>query len=493
MVNTHYLSRKKSTIVQHVGGNLEIALVIVQNLLLLPLYLQFVSASEYGYWVTISSIVILLSALNFRIPGLMSQRIASAYAKLNYKRVADYAVHAIGIYIPISILFGFACWIVGFWLEGILRIEIDHNFNSQLIFLIAAVAACIGFFNSVFRGILQALLRPLYPIYFSIFSKIVGFLTVLFLLYSDVGISSIPISLAVSEIVNCMLLLIYLSRLRRGFCVELKFKADVVKDYVAHMPNLFSGTVGSNLITSFPPIAITAFLGPETTTTFSIVSRISIMISQVINTANAALLGPFSHLVGSADMDRIRETVKHVLLASFAGGVVMFGIYSVANLSFVRLWLGEDFLVEQYIVVALGSGAFAVATSSVLRNLLFGFGEVKFVSSVALIEGSLFALVLVLSIEDLGLMAPPVAAILAGTISIGILLLKLRNIVNYNVDKNVIIRLIAGVVFSAFILVYFSDYDSNISWTQFLKESILLTVLLSSVMYAAARPAVRKK
>ena len=92
-------SRKIATLVQLIGGHINTALVVVQGLILIPMYVNYIGLHIYGLWLASGGVINMLGMINFGIGSMMIQRIASSYSLKDFEGISRYFANALIVYL----------------------------------------------------------------------------------------------------------------------------------------------------------------------------------------------------------------------------------------------------------------------------------------------------------------------------------------------------------------------------------------------------------
>src|SRR5438309_6372889 len=85
------VSRRRATLATVLGTATNTAVVSLQAIVLIPLYLRWVGPHLYGAWVSSGDILVWLQAFDLGLPNLLIQRIGAAHGKGEDHTVANYA------------------------------------------------------------------------------------------------------------------------------------------------------------------------------------------------------------------------------------------------------------------------------------------------------------------------------------------------------------------------------------------------------------------
>lgn len=474
-------SRKKAVMTQALGGYLNTTISIVQGLLLLPIYFKFVSIATYGYWVTIGSIIALLSIVNFGVGNLSIQRISTAYAKKDFQKVGDYFINSLYLFTIISIVFIFLGVLLYVFFDEKELLLINERNNLVLAYFIALNTMVLTFFNNALKGFSNSLLKPLFGVYSTVISRIVGIALLLIMLYSDYGLLSIPLSLLLTEILVFISNSIYVRKQYVLLKIKSKFNKKIMLDYLNMSPHLFGLIFGNMLLNKSHSILITALLSAEITTLYTITRKVIDIILQAVNIVNSSLIAPFSHLVGEGDEKKIRYIVLKIIGLSFFVSVIMYGIYMIINHTFISLWLDNEKVLNQNIILFIGLGALAHSMTRIFRSILFGFDKFKFTSFMVVIEGISFVLLSIVLIKLFHIIGIAISLfVVSGFISI-ILLYRIFKEIKIQIRiRDMLKLLLFFTLLILFIVNSANFFDNENSWfILFIKLFLSIVVLIS--------------
>lgn len=473
-------SRKRATVFLAVGGYVNTGIVIVQGLLLMPMYLYFIGAHTYGLWLASGGILGMLGLMNFGISSLLIQRVARAYGQKNLAQVGSYFINGAVVYIGICLLFVTTGWVVSIWLPVILKVEGDNAELLQQCFQLAVVAVTIGIFNECLRSFSQALLRPVVGMVGMAVGRIIGIGVTVWMLFYDFGLWAIPAGMLIAEGVIFILSLFYALVLFRKLAVNMSLDRDILKDYLRTSPVLFMARMGNTLSQQSEPLLIAVFISPEVTTAYMITRRAADMVFQIVGVFYGSTYSSFSHLKGEGDSEKIRSTACRLLFIVFLFSLIGCAAYVGANHAFVSLWAGESFVLNQGILFAIGIGFFSRALHGMVWQILYGLGDFAYTSVVILVEGTAKIFMTTILLTSLGVAAVPYALILSCSLSLAILGFRLKKLLSLKISLILMVKSLLSIVcifgISLVIMKMAPIYDS---WSIFiLYISALVSVLL---------------
>lgn len=424
--NTFSPSRRRSTVLQAIGGYVNTGINVVQGLLLVPLFLKYIGSHTYGLWLASGGILGMLALMNFGVGSMLIQKIAGAYGKNDLVQAGMYFINGMVVYVFISLLLGMVGWGVSLWLPVILTIKRVDVGLLQKCFQVAVLAMVFGVLNECLRSFSQALLRPVVPVISIAFGRITGIGVTIWMLFDNFGLWAIPVGALFTELLTFTLNLLNAGSLLRKLKIRSRLKFNIIKEYFRTAPVLLMATAGNTLSQQADPLLITMFLGPEVTTVYMVTRRAADIAFHLLNVIIGSTMSSFSHLAGSRDIEKTKSIVKKLLLLSFSMGAIGFSIYNGSNQVFVTLWVGESFVLDQNIILFIGLGFFARTFRGLLGQILFGLGDFTYTSTVILSEGIARIVLAMFMLNLMGIIGVPLAFFASCIVSILVLGLHLK-------------------------------------------------------------------
>lgn len=460
--------RRRATILLAAGGYVNTGIVIVQGLLLVPLYLHYIGAHTYGLWLASGGILGMLMLMNFGISSMLIQRVSSYYGQQNFEQTGVYFFNGLVIYFFICLLFGLVSWGVSVWVPAILKITGEQANLLRYCFQVAVIAMVISILNECLRSFSEALLRPVVPMIGMAIGRIIGIAVTIWMLFYDFGLWAIPIGLLIAEGVIFIVNLFNAILLFKKLSGKIRLDRKIIKEYVQIAPALFMAQSGNALSQQSEPLLITMFIGPEVTTAYMITRKaadlVFLMISVLYGTAHSS----FSHLVGEKNNEKIQSIVSKLLLFVFISSLIGFAAYVGANQVFVTLWVGEKFVLGQVVIFFIGISFFARSLRNIVWQLLNGLGDFTYTSGIIALEGVGKVGLAALLLAWIGVVGVPCALVFFCILSFVILGSRLKKILLIKIDFGIMIRFLLSIaaLFLASILIAQSSASYE-SWGMF--------------------------
>ena len=483
MKNSITPSRKKATIIQAVGGYINTSILVVQGLLLIPLYLHYIDIKTYGFWLATGGILSMLGVMNLSIGNMLIQRIAKAFGKQDDKQIGAYFINGMLIYFFICSLLTIIGWSISIWIPYILKINGNQALLIQQCFMLAVIALAVGMFNECLRGFSQGMLRPTIPIVGMIFGRIGGLVATVFLLTQGFGLWSIPLGILINELIILTVNIFNAVSLFRSLLIKISFDIKIIKEYLKISPVLTLASVGKTISNSSEPLLITMFLGPQITAIYMVNRKAADIIFSLLNVFVGSTMGTFSHLVSNQNKENIAVVMKSLIILCFSIGAIGFATYVGANEAFISLWVGESFSLNKSIILLIALASFSRVFGGLIRRMLFGLGEFVVPSILVFFESIVSILLVITLIDFVGVAAVPLVFTLSTLLVVIILglILKKECMVTLNVKLIVKLILSGALVFFIGLFIASSDFVPN-TWLEFAVFLSLLILLISIII-----------
>jgi len=470
-------SRKKAMFTQIIGSYLLTIISIVQNLFLLPLYFKYIDYELYGYWITIGSVLTLLSMVNFGVGVFTTQRISNAYAKKDYKGVVDYFTNSLIVYAFVVSTYLVLGAIIFYLFKHYETVANNNLYILQYAYYIALTTMSLSFFSDAFRGFTQSLLQPLFSIYSTIFSQIIGIVLIVWLL-PEYKLLALPIGLFVAEFCVVLSNGIYSYLKYKQFNTKSTINMKILKEYKNHGKHLVGLKLSNEILNNAHPLIITSFLGAEMTTAYAVTKKALDVILTLMNIISSSLLSPLSNLVGEGDIIKVRETIAKVLVVILRVGLIVFSTYIYSNHMFVNLWIGKDIVLSQETIFLIGVSGFVFIMTRFSRSILFALDEIKFASKIVFFEGILYFFLATILVNFFGVVAIPFSVMVASGMALTLLMKKIFIINRYKIEKKEIARIIAMLFLVNMFVLFGNNLQFEMTWLHFIGKVIFGTSII---------------
>jgi O-antigen/teichoic acid export membrane protein len=377
---------------------------ITINILLLPLYLNYIDKSLYGYWLATGSLLGILSIVDPGMADFIKQKTGQYYGEKKFDLLIPFLKTSFFITMVFSLLF----FVVGFFMKDLLFNFINihnHNFlnildscfiltlgsTSLMLLNYSLNAFSIGIMSSLGQGVI-----------FVISSLVMVILTIFFLL-TDHGLFSLVYGILARSIIVFLLTLIYIYRryLIEKWSVSIKYiKLYEVLPTILHS---YSGRVGLMLLSNMENILITRYLGPTINLNYSVTRKVFDTLRLFFEKTLMSFLPSITFMNATNNLNLFFVKYQNKLILIFF--LFFFaGVWCILfNEFFVALWVGISFYSGDLLNLLIFSSVLINLISYCLSNFLYSIGDVLLVNKINLIQAMVTFVCSFIGIKFLGL------------------------------------------------------------------------------------------
>jgi O-antigen/teichoic acid export membrane protein len=388
-INSPIPSRRRSSGIMFAGNQCLVLLNLIRNLIMIPLYLKYVSVQEFGAWLAFSSVVSIMAMADLGLNNLIIQKTANLYGAGKI-RLLGHTV--ISLLTTVSLLAGTllaAAWLLIPFVIGLMNSW--KSFEGVLIlpFRLAVLDSALMLLVFGSGGILLGLQRPLINMAAIIGSQMVGIITTLMALTWGMGLLAIPFGMVIGTAVALLITTAALYRVVKPILPpgSMHFNWVILREMLGESSMVFLVRVSNILTTRSSAMLIAAILSTPLVVVFELTRKASLLISDVVSRLPMSLLPALSHMAGTGEREKMVRVVsllfQMTLMVSIlgAGGIVLF------NQDFVRLWTGSQYYGGNYLNMILSLSAVVQLLNSAASNVNFANGRLKTIVRASLTEG----------------------------------------------------------------------------------------------------------
>ena len=360
-----------------------IILAFVQGLLLVPLYLKYITVEIYGAWLASGNLLAWISTIDPGLTVVMNQQVSTFYGKGELKQLGKLITSGLMLSSGILILalsFGFFS---SYFLKDILNLSDTDYLIIFEAFNYAYIGASLLLFSFSFSAINYGLQASLSVGLINVTTTLLSIILTITLLYYGYGLMSIAYSLVFSGLALSICNFLYL--LFRLYDEKIVITFSLINFiYLSKLLGYTFLSRASGIISNnIDLLLISRFLGPESVASFALTKKPIDISKEFINQPVVAYQPIISNMVGSNEIDKLRKMLSRLIIiliwitVFFVGGMISL------NSEFVSLWVGESFYIGSFfnliicfsaflIIVTQSAGYFSVSLGDIKRNSIAG-------------------------------------------------------------------------------------------------------------------------
>lgn len=355
---------------------------IITQLLIVPMTINYVNPTQYGIWLTLSSIIAWIGFFDLGFGNGMRNKVAEAIAKGDVelaKRYVSTTYFAIGAIV--AILFC-SVELINLFLNWSSILKVDELYNEELrkVFAILTAFFCLSMVVKLFKSLLNADQKPGVASWVDVFGQLIS-LGVIYLLTKFSEGSLLRLATFYSGIPALTVLFISAIAYRftpyRQYAPQYRFvKKELIKDIMNIGIQFFIIYVCMLVIFQVINIVISRELGPESVTEYNIAYKYFNIAYSVIVIVLSPFWSAFTDAYHKKDFVWMRKA-KSMLEKIWLCEVVVMILMVVIAPWFYKVWIGES--VQIATVVSIGMAFYLVVQSlgSVYMQLINGIGTIR--------------------------------------------------------------------------------------------------------------------
>lgn len=357
------------------GGNIAISLILV------PLTIHYVNPTQYGIWLTLSSIIGWFGFFDIGFGNGLRNKFAEAIAKGEYELARIYlsTTYAILSIIIAVVLVLFFC--INPFLNWSKILNADPGMASELSTLALLVFSffCIQFILQLITTIITANQQPAKAAFFNFLGSLFS-LAVIFILTRTTSGNLIYLGMSLG-----FTPVLVLSASSLWFYThEYKIYAPAIKlvkfDYARNLMTLgmkfFIIQIASIIFYETSNLIIAQLFGPAEVTSYNIAYKYFGIIPMVMAIIMTPFWSAFTEAWVNKDMEWIKSTIKKLRIMWVLLTIVTLVMLALAGFVY-RLWVGKDIIILFSISAAMASYVIINAWNNIHSQFLNGVGKIK--------------------------------------------------------------------------------------------------------------------
>ena len=354
---------------------------ILIGLLLVPMTINYINPTQYGIWLTLSSIISWFSFFDIGLGNGLKNKLAETNALEQYEKSQVYisTTYVILTIISLFVFLFFLC-INPFldWTE----ILNTSNYDGQSLNYVALIIVgffCISFIIQLINTILTANHRPAKSSLISLIGSLFSLILIFGLTkYTEASLIKLVLVLAgipllIQIIATVLLFKTSLKNLAPKFKL-INFK--YAKELLSVGGVFFIIQIGALVLFQTDNIVITQLFGPKEVTIFNIAYKLFSVVIMVFTIIMTPFWSAFSDAYAKKDMDWIKGVITKMQKYWLLLIVLTICLLLISPFVF-QLWLGDSVKIPFTLSVAMTIYVIAYSWHTIHVFLLNGIGKVR--------------------------------------------------------------------------------------------------------------------
>jgi len=354
---------------------------ILISLLIVPLTIGYVNASQYGIWLTLSSVIAWFSFFDIGFGNGLRNRFAEAKATGNYFKAKTYISTT---YVCLGIIFIFV-WFLFLFINLFVNWSIVLKTPSQMAKELSVVAVivftffCMQIVLKTINTVLIADQQPAKSAFFDMWGQILSLLLIFILTKTTHGsLFHLALALGISPVVVMLLASFWFyNKEYKKYRPSIQFfEKKAMKDILNLGGKFFLIQITAIAIYQTTNIIITQVAGPENVTVYNVAYKYFSIIIMISGIVLLPYWSAFTDAYTLKDYDWMRQTYKKLLYVMLLLSLFVMILLLISPF-FYKLWVGN--LVDVPVAVSLAVSAFVISNifAGLYAQILNGVGKIN--------------------------------------------------------------------------------------------------------------------
>ncbi|MGM1057001.1 MAG: oligosaccharide flippase family protein [Bacteroidota bacterium] len=455
--------------------------MIINGIIMVPLYFKFMPISTYGAWLATGNVVAMLGLLESGFAGVITQKMAVALSMNDEKKFFQLA----GANIYTALLMAITLFLLGLSISPFVANWVNAEESIQqsitIAFIVSLASAAISLVVSLFGAFPQVWQETKKVGLISTVVNIIGIISLIIYLYAGFGV----VSLALAYLTRALLNLI-----GQGSWILMKWKklnlssptlnlsviGDLLKECFYPLLSRTSGVIMGNS----QSFIIAMFISPTLAAVYDISSKVAVVACNFVSMVNGSFFGLFSLTFASKNKIEINNLIKSV--STFFMSVLFSALlYSIVfTKSIVHFWVGLDKYGGDLLLVFIVIALLITQLKLYLNNLLYTGGLINKSAKLDVLSMILYVTLLLAIIEPAQIYAIPIATFGSGIVFIGMYLNLLKK--NLDVDIRALLKIALNLLL---ITIPFVFMHYLLEMNLLILSSLMIYGILFTLLYMA--------
>lgn len=356
----------------------------------IPITLKYLGDERFGVWQTILSIISWATLANFGISNGLRNTVSKLLGENNNEKLRDnissayFFVGKISIIILIVLISTISLMNTDKLFKG----SKINTFEIKAAFIIIAINFCINFVLGICSSIAYGIHKSYY---ITIQQTGISFVTLVAVyiinFISKASIVNMALVYSIVNTIGNIIMTIFIGRLNANLKLNIKYcKKNVDNSMYKLGMQFFFVQVAALILASTDNFLVSALIGAEDVTYYSIVNKLFI----TVNTVYMILIIPLWNSTADAntkgDYRWIKKTIVRLLLILIPVIFLMLVIILGFDL-ITKIWIGRVLHIERNIIWLMAIYVLLLCFNSIFTNIQNGLGKIN-IQIVAMISGA---------------------------------------------------------------------------------------------------------
>lgn len=477
------MSKYKASIFNYLFNSINAIVMIVNGIIMVPLYFKFMPVSTYGAWLATGNVVAMLGLVESGLAGVITQKMSVAIAEKDDKKFFELA----GANIYTAFLMALVILILGLSISPFIAdwINADEAIKHSITvaYTVSLASAALSLITSLIGAIPQVWQETKTIGIITTVVNVTAVISLVIYLYLGFGVVSLALGYLTRAILNL---------LGQGSWIFVKWRKlklskptynfDTIKELLKDCLYPFLSRTSSVIMQNSQSFIIALFISPTIAAVYDITSKIASVACSFVSMANGSFFALFSLTFASKNKSEINNLLQRVSLFFLT---VLFSalLYSmIFSKPIVHLWVGLDKYGGELLLAFIIISLLITQLKQYFNNLLYTGGLINKSAKLDVLNMILYIALLLLIVKPAQIYAIPIATFGSGIIFIGMYLRLLNK--DLDVDIKALIKIVFNLVAITipFVLFHYWLKIDLLNFSNLMIYGVLFTLLYSIII-----------
>lgn len=439
----------KASIFNFIFNSLNSIVLIINGIILVPIYFKYISLSTYGAWLATGNIVGMLGLLESGFASVITQKISVALAQKDEHRFqvlsGSNILSAMGISFAILVLGLIAAPFITGWINA----EDSISDDLTLAFILSLLATCISIFVSLLGAFPQVWQDTKQIGINNTIANVTAIATLVISLISGCGVASIALSYIVRALFNLTLNCIWIINYweKKNYPKPVYSLSDTLlltKDCIYPLLSKISSTVVGNS----QSFIIAHFMNPGLAAIYDITSKICMVACGFVSQMNGSFFALFSLTLAEKNKKETNNMIYNtsMLFITMLATTILYSICFSEPI--INYWVGLDKFGGTTLLIIIVLASIFAQIRSYFNSILYTGGMISKSAKYDIGWMIVYLFLLLASISNLQIYAIPFAMLTSCFIFIWVYMALMKKFLGINVKSiiNLTIRVFALII-----------------------------------------------
>ncbi len=442
------MSTYKASIYNYLFNSINAIIVIINGIVMVPIYFHYMSVSTYGAWLATGNMVAMLGLLESGFSSVITQKMAAAIGDGDDEKYRKLA----GANIATAVMLAVAITLLGLSIAPFVTdwINVDQSVASDIRFayIIALVASSVAICVSLFGAFPQVWQDTKSVGMINTCTGLMAVGSLVGFLLSGLGVISIALSYLVRATLNLVFQGSWILRKRRrgGISAPIYSMSEsrqLAKDCVYPFFSKLSGVLMGNS----QSFIIAHFMNPAGAVVYDLTAKVCYVACGFVSQTNGSFFALFSLTLSSGDKQKINNVFRNTT-QFFAITLALVGLYSICFTEpVINYWVGLDKYGGTWLLVVIVLAKILFQFRAYCNNILYTGGMINKSAKLDILCAIVYIAILLAIIKPTQIYAIPIATLIVSLLFIVWYLKLMRD--NLSLD----VRMLATEIVKSVLLI----------------------------------------